>query len=418
MPKNHMSMASQRETAMRWWMLLILSIGFVALTLNWFDISAAFPALGQQFHLQIPQLALLISLFLAGYGFFHIPTGFIAYRFGLRNTLLAGLLLESLGGIATAFVPSYGWLEVWRFICGIGGSIFVGCSFSLVTSWFRGRELALAIGVSGGAAFGFGAVLGLYVWIGIIQVISWSTAILLGGISGLVISLLALIFLRVPNDERERLVARQFSWAAVGRVLGNRDLWFLGLGYLGVYGAGFTLAQLLSTYVVIVYHVSLATSGLMAAVLPVIGIPGSIVGGYLSDHMQRLKPVIIAPWLISGLCLIIFPFMSLTGAWIVLIVLGVTVPIGFAAWAAAPGHYKDRIFPEDVATAEGLMLTLAAIGGFLVPIGFGQIEASTGFTSSWVILGAVSIVIALVAFAAREPLSVGVATRKSADTAP
>lgn len=404
---------------MRWWMLLILSLGFVELTLNWLDISAAFPALSQQFHLQIPQIALLISLFLAGYGLFHIPTGFLAYRFGLRNTLLAGLLLESLGGIATAFAPSYGYLEVWRFISGIGGSIFIGCGLSLVTSWFRRRELALAIAVSGGAAFGLGAVLGLYAWIDIIQATSWSTAILLGGVSGLVVFLLALLFLRVPNDERARLVAQQISWNAVSRVLGNRDLWFLGLGFLGVYGAGGTLVQLLSTYVVIVYHVPLATGGLMAAVLIIIGIPGSLVGGYLADHTSRLKPIIIATWLLLGLGLIIFPFMSLSGAWIVVIVLGAIQLAGFAAWAAAPGHYKDRISPEDVATAVGLMLTLAAVGGFLVPIGFGQIEASSGFTLAWVILGAASIIIALVAFAAREPLhvSAGVAMRQSEDTA-
>ncbi len=97
-------------------MLVILSLGFVQLTLNWFDIAAAFPAVGQQFGLQIPQLALLISLFLAGYGIFHIPTGFLAYRFGLRNILLAGILLESLGGIATAFAPNYAWLVILRII--------------------------------------------------------------------------------------------------------------------------------------------------------------------------------------------------------------------------------------------------------------------------------------------------------------
>jgi nitrate/nitrite transporter NarK len=241
----------------------------------------------------------------------------------------------------------------------------------------------------------------------------------LGGVGGLVIFLLALIFLSVPNDERARLAARQFSWAAVGRVLGNRDLWLLGLGFLGVYGAGGTLIPLLSTYMGIVYHVPLATGALMAAVLIIIGIPGSLVGGYLADHTPKLKPIIIAPLLLWGLGLVIFPFVSLTGAWIVVLVLGALEPVGFTAWVAAPGHYKDRVFPEDVATAVGLMLTLAAVGGFLVPIGFGQIEASSGFTWSWVILGVASIVIALVAFGAREPLhvSAGVATRQGADTA-
>src|SRR5438132_4062313 len=87
-----MRTTSQRATPVRWWMLLILSLGIVELTLNWFNIAAAFPDVGQQFHLQIPQVAVLISLFIAGYAIFHIPAGLLAYRIGLKNTLLLGLL--------------------------------------------------------------------------------------------------------------------------------------------------------------------------------------------------------------------------------------------------------------------------------------------------------------------------------------
>jgi hypothetical protein len=54
-----------------------------------------------------------------------------AYRFGLRNILLAGLFIESLGAIASAFAPSYGWLGILRVITGIGGSLFVGCGFAM-----------------------------------------------------------------------------------------------------------------------------------------------------------------------------------------------------------------------------------------------------------------------------------------------
>jgi ACS family D-galactonate transporter-like MFS transporter len=388
---------------MRWWMLLVLSLGFVVLTLNWFDIASAFPALGQQFHLQIAQLALLISLFIAGYGICHIPTGFLAYRFGLRNVLLAGLLIESLGAIASAFAPTYAWLGILRVITGIGGAFFVGCGFSLVTSWFRGRELALAMGIATGGAFTLGIALGLFVWVGIVQAAGWSVALALGGGIGLLAFLVSLIFLRVPSDEQEQLAAGRFSWTAVGRVLGNRDLWLLGVSFAGLYGAGFTLAQLLNVYVPAVYHVSEATSGLMAAVFTLSAVPGSIIGGYLFDRAKRAKLVIIVPWLVAGLGLIIFPFMNLFGLWIMMIVLGGVPYAGFSGWAAAPGRYRDRVLPEDVATAGGVLLTLAAVGGFLVPIGIGQIAGASGFTWAWIFGGAISIICALVGFAVREP---------------
>lgn len=399
-----MNVSLSRDSSQRWWMLLILFFGFVQLTLNWFDMAAAFPSVGQQFGLQFPQLALLISLFLAGYGIFHIPTGFLTYRFGLRNVLLAGILIESLGGIATAFAPTYGWLEVLRFITGIGASFFVGCGFAMVTSWFRERELALALGITGGAAFALGAAIGLFGWVGLIQSTNWSTALVIGGIFGLIVFFATLIWLREPAVEQGQLEAKQFSWSAVGRVLSNKDLWFLGLGILGAYGAYFTASQLMSIYAVVVLGFSPSTGGLIAAAIVVAGIPGSLIGGYFADRSRKLKMFILLPMIIMGLAFLVLPIAGTIGVWVIAILVGFLLIYGFAAWTAAPGHYSDRIFPADVATAEGLMLTLAAVGGFLVPIFFGQIEVSSGFNWAWIFLGIVSIVFALIGFAAREPI--------------
>ncbi len=290
-------------------------------------------------------------------------------------------------------------------ITGIGGSLFVGCGFSLVTSWFRGRELALAMGIATGGAFTLGVTLGLFVWVGVVQSVGWSGALAIGGVIGLIAFVVSLIFLRVPSDEQVQLAAGHFSWSAVGRVLGNRDLWLLGLSFVGLYGAEFTLAQLLNVYVPIVYHVPEATSGLMAAVFTLSAIPASIIGGYLFDRTKRAKLVILLPWLITGVGFIIFPFVNLAGVWIMMIILGGIPYIGFSGWVAAPGRYKDRVLPEDVATAEGVLLTLAAVGGFLVPIGVGQIAGASGFAGAWIFAGVVSVLFALIGFAAREPIA-------------
>jgi ACS family D-galactonate transporter-like MFS transporter len=193
-----------------------------------------------------------------------------------------------------------------------------------------------------------------------------------------------------------------------------KDLWFLGLGLLGAYGAYFTASQLMSTYAITVFHLSQSTGGLIAAVNVLAGIPGSITGSYIADRARRLKVVIIVPLLLLGVGMIVLPFEGLAGTWIIAILVGFCLIYGFAAWTASPGHYRDRIYPEDVATAEGLMLTFAAIGRFLVPIGFGAIVASNGFTWGWIFLGIVSLVFAVLGFAAREPLSVKETQRQEA----
>ncbi len=404
-----MNMVSQKDASQRWWMLLLLSLTLLVLTLNWFDISAAFPQLGQQFHLNISQLSNLIALFILGFAIFHIPAGMLAYRIGVKNTLLIGLLLESLGGIACAFASNYAWLLVLRFLTGVGGTFIIGMTLSLVTSWFRGRELALAMGLSGGVAFTLGEAIALFGWVGVIQATGWPTAIAIGGGIGLVIFVLCLLFLRVPAHEAEHLTAGEFNWKAMRRVLGNRDLWLVGLSFFGVYGAGLTTAQLLITYLGQVYHLPTASAGLIAAVYVLMAIPGSIIGGFVGDRTRNLRAVFVIPWVVLGLTLALFSFLGFTGVWIMVIVAGACQLIGFSAWTASPGHYRDRVFPEDVATAEGLLLTVSGLGGFIIPIIFGIIAGSSGFTPAFIFGGVVSLVFALFGFAAREPKSVSVA---------
>jgi MFS family permease len=401
-----MNMPLEREMAKRWLMLLLLSLSLMAMTLNWFDISAAFPQLGQQFHLGISQLSNLIGLFILGFAIFHIPAGMLAYRIGVKNTLLVGLLLESLGGIACAFAPSYGWLAVLRFLTGVGGSFIVGMALSLVTSWFRGRELALAMGLSAGAAFTLGQAIALFGWVGLIQATGWPIAIIIGGVIGLVIFLLCLLFLRVPSHEAEQLSAGELSWKAMRRVLGNRDLWLVGLSFFGVYGAGLTTAQLLTTYLGQVYHLPISTGGLIAAVYVLMAIPGSIIGGFVGDRSKNLRLVFVVPWIVMGLVLALFSFLGFAGVLIMVVVAGTCQIAGFSAWTATPGHYRDRVFPEDVATAEGLLLTVSGIGGFIIPVIFGLIASGSGFTAAFLFGGIVCAIFALLGFAAREPKSV------------
>ena len=46
----------------------LISLGIVALTLNWFDVATAFPLIGAQFRVGLGPLSFLISLYIVGYG--------------------------------------------------------------------------------------------------------------------------------------------------------------------------------------------------------------------------------------------------------------------------------------------------------------------------------------------------------------
>jgi MFS transporter, ACS family, D-galactonate transporter len=58
---------------------------------------------------------------------------------------------------------------------------------------------------------------------------------------------------------------------------------------------------------------------------------------------------------------------------------------------------------QYIGTATGLMLTLAAVGGFFIPVIFGHLVPHTSFDTGWLFLALVSFACALLGLAGRNP---------------
>jgi MFS family permease len=150
--------------ASRWTALALIFVSFLQFTLNWFSIIPAFGPLTEAMHVGLPQIWLIVGIFIGGYGLAHIPAGLIAEAWGMKNTMLLGIALEATGSALTAVAPDFTFLLVARFICGVGGSIYIGSAIGLTAGWFRKHELVTANGLITGVAFTFGATIGLLVW--------------------------------------------------------------------------------------------------------------------------------------------------------------------------------------------------------------------------------------------------------------
>jgi nitrate/nitrite transporter NarK len=85
--------------------------------------------------------------------------------------------------------------------------------------------------------------------------------------------------------------------------------------------------------------------------------------------------------------------------------IGFFLIFGFAAWLAVPSRVSN-IRAEHIGSATGLMLTLAAIGGFFVPIIFGHLVPDTSYGAGWIFLAILSFVFALVGMAGHNPSTV------------
>jgi MFS family permease len=397
-------------------MLALICAGFISLTLNWFDVAAAFPLIGAGFHVGLGSLSFLVSVFIVGYGLAHIPGGMLATAIGMKRTLVIGLLIQGAAGVMSGLSYNYTELVWFRVISGIGGSVFIAVGFAAVVVWFHGRELTLALGISGGAAFSAGAAFALYIWIYLQQATNWHTSLLLAGVVELLVCAATLLWFRVPAGAPP-LAGTRLQGAALRAAVGHRDLWLYGIALLGGYGAYFTTSQLFTEYAIADRHFDPSMGGLLSALIALAGIPGSVLGGWWADRSQNLRAFVVGALVAAGALLVLIPFVPTGVLWVLGIGIGFFVIFGFAAWSSVPARVS-RIRPEYVGTATGLMLTLAAVGGFFVPIIFGHLVPHTSYTTGWVFLGIISVAFGLVGLFGRNPGQVPVPAANTAEPAP
>lgn len=396
----------------RWVALAIIFASFIQLTLNWFCIIPAFGAIAGEMRLSFAQVGVIVGMFIAGYGIAHIPAGWIAERSGMRAAMLLGVALETAGAGLSAWSHSYGMLLAARFVCGVGGSIYLGSAVGLTAAWFRGRELATANGLVTGVAFTVGAAAGLFGWGPIVAALGWRPALLVGAAVGLLtLILMAAAFPKPPGDEADVLGGEHLSTASLRRVFGNSTLWIMGLALLGGYGSYFSAAQLLPHYAQDSLKLDAASSEAISAILLVSGIPGSFVGGWLVDRVLGLLPTFLLSEAVAGIALILVPHLDRLGVEVAAGAIGGAGIAAFVGWVTIPGQRRDAFRVSDVPTAVGLMLTIAAVGGAVVPPLFSQIATDWGFDAAWAFEGLITLGFAALAIPALRPRRVGAAVR-------
>ncbi|MGG1943330.1 MFS transporter [Trinickia sp. NRRL B-1857] len=400
----------------RWTALAVIFFSFVQFTLNWFDVVPTFSGVATEMHLTPAQIGMIVGLFIAGYGVAHIPGGMIAEAFGLRFAMLLGIAIETGGAVVSAQAGGYEVLLVGRFLCGIGGSIYLGSAIGLTAAWFRNNELATANGLITGVAFTVGAVLGLHGWSPLVADYGWRTALSLGAAFG-VATFIVLLFLfpEPPPAEREQIGAHHLNLASLKRTFGNRNLWMLGITFSGGYGSYFTAAQLLPAFAAEHLQLTPDIAATIAALLLVSGMVGGILGGWLADKVFGPTTTMTGAFIVESIALLLVPHLGLAGLMVAAAVIGASAILGFVVWIGFPGLYRSEIEVADIPTAAGLMLTIVAIGGVVVPTLYGKLVEAFGYLHAWTFLGLATLVATCACLAVRKPESAHVAGRQQTD---
>ena len=384
----------------------VLTLSTFAFTLM-FAVWLMFGVLGipiqKEFGITDSQLAWLSAVAILNGSIWRLLLGILADRIGGKKVTVAMLLVTSIPAYLLAHLElTYTWLLVLAFFVGFAGNLFsVGIAWN--SHWFDRSRQGFALGVFGAGNVGASATK----FIGPVVIAGTVGGSYLGGmIPGgwrfvpalyailLVLTAIAIQFL-TPADAEHLQKARPLR--QMFAPLKYLQVWRFSFYYVIVFGAYVALASWMPKYYVSVYELELQNAALLTALFI---FPASLLrplGGYLSDKIgaRRLMYGTFVTMLIALLFLAapfgyivlntpdgprevlpyslgVIPFTAL------LFIVGCSMGIG----KAAVFKHIPEYFPDDVGAVGGLVGTLGALGGFLLPPLFVSVRGWTGLPQS------------------------------------
>jgi fucose permease len=357
--------------------LCLLTFGIVLTTLG-----SVLPSVMERFGIDKASAGALLMLLTFGILVGALIFGPVVDRRGYKSIVLGAIALIIVGLEGVAFASSIGWLRVAVFLIGFGGGIINGGANALVSD-ISGEERGPRLNFLG-VFFGIGAM-------GVPFVIAlltnrFSHAALIGGVGALVVVPLAVVSTATFPPPKQ---AQGFPLADAGRLLRDPVMLLMGVMLFLESGVEITVGGWTSTFVTeelgvaersALILLSLYWAGMMLARLA--------IGTVLSR---------VPPFRILYTCLTIAlagAALLLTTRSVGLAALGVfSLGVGFAAMFPTVLGFVGTRFAALSGTAFSAAITMALIGGMLLPYSAGVLGERFGMRGSFLIVPAALVML-------------------------
>jgi len=391
---------SLRESATaRWTALAIVSL---TMLFGYFmaDVMAPLkPMLESQIHWTSSEY----GFFTSAYGWFNvfllmlIIGGIILDKMGIRFTGITAALVMVVGAglkywAISATFPEGATFLGWKLqviLAAIGYAIFgVGVEVAGITvskaivRWFKGRELALAMGMQLATAR-IGTALALVISAPIAEKFGTPSAPVLLGTILLCIGLITFIAYSVMDKKLERSEASgadaekdesdEFKISDIGRILTNKGFWYIAALCLLFYSAVFPFLKYAADLMVQKYHVKATLAGLIPGLLPFGNIFMTPLFGRMVDRRGKAASIM---FLGSGLLILVHLLFALPilNNWIFALILMLVLGVAFSLVPSAMWPSVPKLIPEkQLGTAFSLIFYIQNWGLMGVPALIGWI---------------------------------------------
>jgi nitrate/nitrite transporter NarK len=397
--------SSLRESKSARWVVLIL-VSFTMMCMYY--LTDAMAPLQESLQGKLSWSASDYGLFTSGYGWFNvfllmlIFSGMILDKLGTRFTGILAIFIMLFGAgikywaisghVAGTLEFSIGSWQVFNgtaksaLYAGLGFGIFgVGCEMfgiaanKAVVRWFRGKEMALAIGLNTSTGR-IGTALAMFTPLPLVNLTKNVSSPVLLSIVLLLIGLLVFIFFTVldkklDQEESDAGIAsdEEFKFSDVTDIAKNKAFWYIAILCVLFYSAVFPFIKFATNLIVQKFDVPDTFAGYIPALLPFSALLLTPVFGGISDKKGKGATIMIIGSIILVCVHLLFSIPSLN-SFPIAIGLVMVLGIAFSLVPSAMWPAIAKIIPESkLGTAYAMTFWVQNWGLMGVPLLIGYV---------------------------------------------
>lgn len=362
---------------------------------------SVFPLLQKELGLTDTALGLLGSTFFWVYALLVPVAGALGDRRSRKRIVFGSLLFWSAATFVSGLAPGFMLLVVFRSLTGAGEAFYYPAANSMISDFHGQPSRALAMGIHQTSVY-----LGIVVsgtLAGLVgQLYGWRAAFLSFGGIGVALAVLVVICLRDPaRGAAEQLAAPvpvEPLWQRVRQAASTPTFWMLMFAFLCIKLVDAAYLAWMPTLLYRKFSLTLANAGFHATFWHNAGaVIGILTGGRVSDTLA-LRNVLARPAVQFGGLIVGAPFIYL----LAVSNSPAAVYVGLGVFGVCRGLYDSNLFaslyevvpPQRRATATGMMLCAAFLGGGCAPLLIGRMSAlfplasALSYTSIFYVVGA------------------------------
>ena len=283
---------------------------FILAAISYLDrtnISIAGVQLMPEFHIGQQQLGYILSAFLAGYGLFQIPGGWLAKRYGPRKVLTFGLvwwglLTSALTLVKPDMAGAFAIILAVRFLLGLGEAVMYPSSNQFTSTWIPTQERGKANGlIFAGTGTGAALTAPFITWLMVSY--GWRASFWASSLIGIAAAAVWYWYARDTPEEHPSVNVEEAAYIKAGltggrkeaaeipvpwgRILTNKDVLLNAFAYFCFCWVAFIFLTWFFLYLAQARGVNLKSSAVLSMLPMGMMVVGSIAGGAIADWVSR-----------------------------------------------------------------------------------------------------------------------------------